>query len=174
MLAAHRRLVCLALGVALLASVGSAADEATTVLIVRHAEKASAAAADPPLSAAGRTRARTLAHVAGSAGIGALYATQFKRTRATVAPLATRLHLTPIQHPAADTPGLVADIQANRRGQTVLVAGHSNTVPEIVKQLTGVPMDDIPDSQFDNLYVVVLPTGGPARLTHLKYGAPTP
>lgn len=169
-----RRLFLLALGVCLFPGGGSAADPATTILVVRHAEKASATAGDPPLSSAGKARARALAHVAGGAGISAIYVTQYRRTQATVAPLATKLHLTPVEHPAADTPGLVSDIQNNRRGQTVLVSGHSNTVPEIVKGLTGVTMEEIPDGQFDNLYLVVLPPGAPAQLTHLKYGAPTP
>jgi broad specificity phosphatase PhoE len=174
MVASRRRLFGLLLGSCLLAGGGSAADQATTVLVVRHAEKASPNATDPPLSAAGEARARDLAHVVGGAGISAIYVTQYQRTRATVAPLAAKLHLTPVEHPAADTPGLVSDIRNHRRGQTLLVSGHSNTIPEIVKGLTGVAMEDIPDGQYDNLYVMVLTPGGPAQLTRLKYGSPTP
>ena len=60
------------------------------------------------------------------------------------------------------------------RGKTVLVSGHSNTVPEIVKALTRTQMADIPDSEYDNLYVVVLPSRGAAGVTQLKYGERTP
>ena len=169
---AHRRLACLVLGT-LLAAGGASAADPTTVLIVRHAEKESSAT-DPPLSAVGKARARVLAHVAGSAGVRAVFHTQYRRTLETVEPLAAQLNLSPIQHAAADTPGLVSTIRTSWSGKTILVAGHSNTVPEIVKALTGVAMEDIPDAQFDNLYVVVLPAGGPAGLTHLKYGARTP
>jgi broad specificity phosphatase PhoE len=169
-----RRLLGPVLGVCLYGSGGFAADRATAVLVVRHAEKASATATDPALSSAGQARARALAHVLGSAGISAIYVTQYQRTRATVTPLATKLGLTPVERPGADTPGLLSDIQNNRSGQTVLVSGHSNTVPEIIEGLTGVPMEDVPDAQYDNLYVVTLPAAGAASLTHLKYGAPTP
>jgi hypothetical protein len=55
-----------------------------------------------------------------------------------------------------------------------VVAGHSNTVPQIITALTGTALPDIPDAQFDNLYVVTLPHRGPAAVTHLKYGVRTP
>jgi broad specificity phosphatase PhoE len=172
----HRRSVVLALAFTLGSAVlGRAADAPTVVLLVRHAEKASATAADPPLSVAGKARARVLAHVAGDAGVSAIFVTQFQRTKATAAPLAAKLHLTPIERNAADTAGLVADIQANHAGKTVLVAGHSNTVNEILKALTGTSMDEIPDKQFDNLFVVTIPGGATTgTVTHLKYGARTP
>lgn len=163
----------LALALALLAGGARAAGTATTVLVVRHAEK-SAPEGDVPLSEAGRKRAEALAHAAGSAGVAAIYVTQFKRTQETAAPLAGKLGLTPIQHPANDTAGLVAAIRSGWSGKTVLVSGHSNTVNEIVKGLTGEPMEELPDQQFDNLFVVVVPPGGAGRVTHLKYGAPTP
>ena len=174
MLAFRRRTLGLALALAVCAAEVLAADAPTVVLVVRHAEKASATAQDPPLSAAGKARARALAHTAGAAGVGAVYVTQFRRTKETAAPLAAQLHLTPIERPAADTAGLVADIQANHRGHTVLVAGHSNTVNAIVTALTGAAMEEIPDSQFDNLFVVTLPPAGSGTLTRLKYGARTP
>lgn len=164
----------LVMACALAASGLHAADASTVVLLVRHAEKASQTAADPSLSAAGKQRALVLARTVGDAGVAALFHTEFKRTQLTVKPLASRLHLTPIRHQAADTNGLVQDINANWLGKTVMVCGHSNTVPEIITRLTGIAMSDIPDGQYDNLYVVVLPPNGPPSLTHLKYGASTP
>src|SRR5690606_29322060 len=57
----------------------------TTVLVVRHAERADAAASerDPALSAAGIERAHALAEVAADAGVTAILATQYRRTRLT-------------------------------------------------------------------------------------------
>jgi 2,3-bisphosphoglycerate-dependent phosphoglycerate mutase len=152
----------------------SAADTPTVVLAVRHAEKASATAEDPSLSPAGQRRAQALAHAVSAAGVDAIYVTQFKRTQETVAPLAAKLKLTPIQHPAKDTAGLVAAIRTKWSGQTVVVSGHSNTVNEVVKTLTGTPVEELPDEQFDNLFVIVVPPGGAGQFTQLKYGAPTP
>ena len=92
-----RRVIGLALGMLVAAAPLFAAGASTTVLLVRHAEKTSAAT-DPPLSVAGKARARVLAHVAGSAGVNAIYHTQFQRTQQTVKPLAVAQGLTPIQH----------------------------------------------------------------------------
>src|SRR5262245_7501052 len=107
MLSPRRRLAVLALAALVAAGIARADDPPTVVLVVRHAEKASPTAPDPSLSTAGRARARALAHVAGAASVDAIYVTQFKRTKETAAPLASELRLVPIEHPAADTAGLV-------------------------------------------------------------------
>jgi phosphohistidine phosphatase SixA len=135
--------------------VPSAALAQGSVLIVRHAERADAGMAsqtDPDLSDAGRARAEVLAAILADAGITAIYVTEFKRTQQTAAPLAKRLGIEPVIVSAKDPAGL-----AVRIGQTaghVLVVGHSNTLPQIVKAL-GVPdAITIADSEFDNLLVV--------------------
>ena len=91
----RRRLAWLAFVVLLQAGATFGAEAPVTVLLVRHAEKAAGGSDDPPLSPAGEARARVLAHVAGSAGVSAIYHTQYKRTQQTVAPLAAKLGLTP-------------------------------------------------------------------------------
>jgi broad specificity phosphatase PhoE len=158
---------------ALLAAVPVTA-QVTTVLVVRHAEKASAGGKDPHLSAAGKARAKDLAHAAGASGITAIYATNLQRTQETVAPLAAALGLTPIVKNAQQTEELVEEIQNTRRGQTVLVCGHSDTVPEIVKRLSGADVGPIPDTRFDGLYVVTLHDDETGRATRVRYGKPTP
>lgn len=145
----------------------------TVVLVVRHAEKAAAPASDPPLSAAGQTRTQELIHVAGQAGVQAIYASQFLRTQQTVQPLATQLGLSVTQWDAADVDGLVADIWANHSGQVVLVVGHSDTVPQIIQKLRGGHIPPIGDNEFDNLYVVLVPRLGWTRVLHMKYGDPS-
>src|SRR5262245_48983252 len=66
---------------------------ATTVYIVRHAEK-QGVAADAPLSEAGRTRAKQLAHVLKEAGINVILVTEYQRTQQTAKPLAVANGLT--------------------------------------------------------------------------------
>src|SRR5437868_7185059 len=68
----------------------------TTILIVRHAEKASDGD-DPPLTEAGMRRALALVQVAEDAGVKAVYTTQLKRNRDTAQPLAERLGITPTE-----------------------------------------------------------------------------
>lgn len=148
--------------------------EVTTVLVVRHAEKASTGGKDPHLSPAGKLRAKDLAHAVGATGVTAIYATHLQRTQETVAPLAAALGLTPIVKQADQTEELVEEIRTTRRGQAVVVCGHSDTVPEIVKRLSGVVVDPIPDTRFDGLYVVTLNDDETGRATRVRYGKPTP
>jgi broad specificity phosphatase PhoE len=59
-----------------------------TVLLIRHADiDQPATSDDPPLNSAGRERAKALVHVAGTAGIAALFTSSFLRTKQTMAPL---------------------------------------------------------------------------------------
>jgi broad specificity phosphatase PhoE len=66
---------------------GALAQPATTVILVRHAEKAAEPAEDPPLSAAGETRAQALLDLVREAGISAVITTPFARTRDTARPV---------------------------------------------------------------------------------------
>ena len=141
----------------------------TTVILIRHAERSSQAGSDPPLNAAGRARAETLTHVLGQAGVRAIYTSQAVRTRETAQPLEARLGLasTAIDEAA----GLRDDILTNHVGQTVLVVGHTDTVPALINLLAGTSLPDIDDREFDNLFLVTVFAPGRASVTHLKYGA---
>jgi phosphohistidine phosphatase SixA len=127
------------------------------VFIVRHAERADAgttpmAGADPNLSDAGVARARSLAAMLKDAGITAIFITEYKRTQQTAAPLATALGLSPVTIPSADTAGLVAKVKASPGN--VIVIGHSNTVPAVIKGLGVDAPVVVAESEFDNLFIV--------------------
>ena len=154
----------------------------TTVFLVRHAEKAGpgdpefagASPSDPPLNASGVARAEELVRTLGEAGVTAIYSSPYERTRATVRPLAARLGLEVTEHPAADVTGLVERIAADNRGGVVVVAGHSNTVPALVEALGAGTVPPIEEAwEYDNLYIVTIEARGPARVSTLKYGAPS-
>jgi broad specificity phosphatase PhoE len=166
----------------------------TTVLVVRHAEKAEGN--NPSLTNEGWARASALAGVAGQADITAIYATEFCRTVQTAVPMAQHLNL-PIyvQEVRGGEPGLngcvppvdvpvefirtkkdyfteLADrIRSKHAGSAVLVVGHSNTVSQLIQALGAPLMPDIPEDQFDNLYIVVVSKRG-VRLIKGRYGAP--
>ena len=130
-----------------------------TVFLVRHAERADsspgtspAMAADPDLSVAGRARAEHLAEALKDAKITAIFATEFKRTQQTAAPLAKALGLTVKIVSADSEASLVADLKAAKGN--VLVVGHSNTVPELIKRLGVTTAVSIGDDDFDNLFIV--------------------
>jgi broad specificity phosphatase PhoE len=147
----------------------------TTVILVRHAEKAAEPAADPPLTAAGARRAEALVELVKDAGVNAIYSTQFARTRQTAAPLAEKLGI-PVEildARAPSHPRMVADsVLSKHRGQTVLVVGHSNTVPAIVAALGAPQPAEICDADYDNVFVVTVPAVGAASVVRMHFGAP--
>jgi broad specificity phosphatase PhoE len=146
----------------LLSPLLSTATAQSTIFIVRHAEKADATK-DPDLSEAGRARAEALAKMLRDANITAIYATEFKRTQQTAAPLAKALGLTVTLLPAKDN---AAPKLRNSKGNS-LVVGHGNTIPDLIKELGLSETISIAENDYDNLYVVVL--GEKPQLIPLHY-----
>lgn len=144
----------------------------TTILIVRHADRAGQS---DSLSAAGDARAQELARVLATANVRAIYHSDTKRTRDTAAPLAAALELEPVQYPAKEITALIERILRDHAGETVLVVGHSNTVPMIVAAAGGPAIPEIDEKEFDGLFIVTMrcPDQNSA-LTNLQYGAPSP
>jgi len=144
----------------------------TTVIIVRHAEKnIEPNNPDPDLSPAGQARAQEIARIFGDSGVQAIYATQYKRTQQTVTPLASKLGLPVVSIDAKQSAELTRRILSNNRGQTVFVAGHNNTAPEIVNMLSGENYPQIPESEYDNMFIVTIYRFGKAKVLKVKYGA---
>jgi phosphohistidine phosphatase SixA len=143
----------------------STAGAQPTIFIVRHAEKADTAGENPELSEVGRTRAEALANLLKDANITAIYTTEFKRTQETAAPLAKATGITPVSVPAKDTATLAAKLR-DAKGN-ILVVGHGNTIPDLLKALGISASVNIGDSDYNELFLVVL--DGTARLIHLHY-----
>lgn len=156
---------------------GAAPAQPSTVVLVRHAEKAPTPANDPPLDDAGSARALSLAATLADAGVSAIITTQFLRTRATVLPLAERREIEPATVPAtrdlASHARAVADaVRATPAGGTVLVSGHSNTIPAIIRALGGPEMPELCETDYDNLFILEMDGERPPRLIRARYGAP--
>lgn len=156
-----------------------AAQDSTVVVLVRHAEKAVVEPGnnDPPLSEAGTARAMALHQALGGMHFDAVIATERQRTQATARPLAQAHGLTPeivsLRHGPAHVDSVAAAVRRHA-GHTVLVVGHSNTVPAIVHKLGGPQLADLCEPQFSNLYVLVLKPGAEPRYEHRTYGASDP
>jgi broad specificity phosphatase PhoE len=146
----------------------------TTVILVRHAEKKiEPSNPDPDLTPEGVERAHEIARVFADAGVNAIYATQYKRTQQTVKPLSDRTGVPVTLLDSKETDQLLRRIQTTDRGQTVFIAGHNNTVPAMVSELSGEKYATIPESEYDNLYIVTIYRFGKAKVVKLKYGKPT-
>jgi 2,3-bisphosphoglycerate-dependent phosphoglycerate mutase len=143
----------------------------TTVIVVRHAEKNNEPNnPNPDLTTVGQTRAQELARVLANSGVTTIFATQYGRTVQTVQPLAYALHISVTQVDAKNTAELIRQIDQHR-GETILVSGHSNTVPGIIEALGGSRVPEIPDGEHDNLYVLSIYRYGKAKVLRLRYGA---
>lgn len=145
----------------------------TTFVIVRHAEKQLGTIEDPPLAPEGEARAERLARMFGANGglgaIRAIYVTDTRRSQQTAAPLAARLRVTPVVLPGRDIDATLAHARREHRGETVLLVAHSNTIPQIIEALTDADAPEMPEDRYEDLYVVSVPTLGPASVVKLAY-----
>ena len=145
----------------------------TIIVVVRHAEKASDDSKDPGLSEQGKIRANKLAEMLKHADLQAVFTTQYKRTQQTGLPAASHaglaLQVRPATRENSETyaADLLKEIRKKYRGKTVLIVGHSNTVPEIIKQMAGIDIDPIGESSFNRFYVISL--GKKARVVSSTY-----
>jgi len=137
----------------LLSAFLSTATAQSTIFIVRHAEKADATK-DPDLSEVGRARAEALAKMLKDANITAIYATEFKRTQQTAAPLAKALSITITTLPAKDNAALIAKLRTSTGN--ALVVGHGDTIPDLIKALGMSDPINVAENDYDNLFAVVL------------------
>ena len=165
---------------AVLLAVATPAAAQQVIFLVRHAERADGGAGastpapapgmmanDPPLSAAGEQRAEKLAAMLAASGIRQIFVTEYRRTAQTAAPLAARLKLTPVTTSARNADALLE--QVRRAEGNVVLVGHSNTLPELLKKLGIADTITIADSDYDDLFIVSRDTAGKVSLARLKY-----
>jgi broad specificity phosphatase PhoE len=158
------------------AAASARAQAPTWAIIVRHAEKAAAPADDPEPSAEGMQRAKLLMERLHYTVLDAIITTQFKRTQHTAALTATdhRVPLTFVPTTVANHAQAVADEVKKHAGKVVLVVGHSNTVPDIIAALGAPKPRAICDTEYDRLFIVMMPATGTPSVVETRYGAPTP
>lgn len=151
-------------------SVVADAQTITTVILVRHAEKGTDDPKDPELSEAGKQRAQHLAQVLKEIKVDAIYSTPYKRTRNTVAPLAEAKGVSVLNYDPAKKEEVDQMLQ-KFAGGTIVIAGHSNTMPGLANYLTGkTEFQNFDDNDYDNLMVVtVVEKGKNAKVVWLTY-----
>lgn len=154
----------------------------TTILIVRHAERADGTT-NSDLSQAGRDRADALVAVTDESGVAAIYSTEFCRTAQTAQPVASALGMTlnyqqsnqsgvslddcepgievpktPLPETIATAQDLVDHLLSQHRGKVIMVIGHSNTVPELIAALGQGEFASVQigSNEFDRLFIVTV------------------
>jgi broad specificity phosphatase PhoE len=125
---------------------------AADIFLVRHAEKQSDGTRDPGLTHEGLQRAAHLANLISSANIKTVYSTDYRRTRLTAEPSALQAGV----EVTAYQPDQLAELanQLKKSEENVLVVGHSNTTPQLVDLLNGQSGSDLPEWQYDRIYLV--------------------
>jgi broad specificity phosphatase PhoE len=139
----------------------SATTRTTTFHLIRHAEKASDDPKDPDLNEAGRLRAQRLADRLQREPVDAIYATGYRRTQRTAAPLAAMrgigVHTYDAAMPVAE---FALWLEREHPAGTVLVVGHSNTIPGIASALCGCDVAPIEDREYDRWITVSIARKG--------------
>ncbi|MBK7996812.1 MAG: histidine phosphatase family protein [Blastocatellia bacterium] len=147
-----------------------AKSQITTVILVRHAEKAKSNDNNPNLSEIGQQRAKTLAQILKNVGINAIYATEFTRTQETAKPLSEIINIPIKIIEAKNTDKLLNEIESKHKGENILVVGHSNTLPFIIERLGNIKIQEINENEYNNLFILNISKNDKAKLLDLKYG----
>jgi phosphohistidine phosphatase SixA len=143
--------------------------QTTNVWIVRHAEKDKSNPQDtnPNLSDEGRVRAGDLATYLKKVKFDVAFSTPTKRTHQTLDSL-----VIPKVIDYKDVKSLVDSIKANYIGKTIIVAGHSNTVLEIIEALGGKkPKEELTDDDYDYIFELAVKEDK-AKVKMEQYGRP--
>jgi broad specificity phosphatase PhoE len=149
-----------------------AAQAQQSVILVRHAELDDAPGVDAKrisISGTGELRAQRLAQLLAQANVAAVYATDFARTQETAAPAAKAAGHEVTVLSKGDANDFVARMRRDNAQQVVLVVGHTDTIPGIIKAL-GHPDDIKIDSKdYGNIFIVTPKSEGAPGFLRLRY-----
>ena len=161
-----KRAVWLALGIVVLIASARPVAAQEAIYIVRHAERADQSA-DSELSTEGVGRSYKLRDLLRPAGVTRIFTSPLRRTIDTAAPLAAALHVT--SRAMATDEALLEAIAGSGPRDRVLVVGHSNTVPALLRALHVAESVTLSDDEYDNLFIVIPQKEGRPVLLRLKY-----
>jgi phosphohistidine phosphatase SixA len=140
----------------------------TTVILTRHAEKAANDPKDPDLSESGAVRANALAAFFANQHIDLFYTTPFKRTRQTLEPLAKSKGKAISEYNPA-FPQALADAVKAMENKVIVIAGHSNSVPDLVNRISGTTgFPQLDDTSYGDLFIITLLKDHPASVLRVK------
>jgi 2,3-bisphosphoglycerate-dependent phosphoglycerate mutase len=138
----------------LIAQLSFAQQKTTTIYFIRHAEKVDRSN-NPDLSTFGLERAAHWSEIFSDIPFDAIYSTDFTRTKQTAAPTAANKKINITIYDAKNID--FQKFKTDNLGKTVLVVGHSNTIPDFVNKLINQDVySNIEDKTFGNLYIVTL------------------
>lgn len=129
----------------------------TTYFFIRHAEKeeSNTKNSNPHLSEKGKKRAIKWSNYFTNINFDAIYSTNYHRTIETAKPTAQKNQLALTFYNPLQVN--VETFLEETKGKTVLVVGHSNTIPRLVNHILGEEKyPDISENNNGNLYILTL------------------
>ncbi len=132
--------------------------EKSTYFLIRHAEKdrSDVENKNPDLTDKGKQRALKWSQLLADYGIEAVYSTEYNRTQQTAKPTAEKLGLKiKNYHPFKLD---FAKFLEDTKGKTVLIVGHSNTIPFFTNKLINKEnyYQQMADDDNKSLYIVTI------------------
>jgi hypothetical protein len=134
---------------------------ATTVILLRHAERTPLTA---ELTERGRARAAALPAAVADIRIDAIYSPNLKRNLDTVAPLA-RAHNLKVR--IIEESRVAARLVGENPGRTVVWVGNSDNLDKIYEDLRG---DGVPPVGYGDLFILRVPDKGLTTVMRTRYG----
>lgn len=146
-------------------------DEATTIYLVRHAEKAADGTADPKLSEAGKERTISLVYTLQEDTLDAVFSTNTLRTKSTGYPIADYNNLEVRIYDPRNQHLFLKKVIKQFKGKTILIVGHSNTIPKLLNLLLGKEKyQQFKEYQYNDLFMAETIGLGQSKVHHFKYG----
>jgi 2,3-bisphosphoglycerate-dependent phosphoglycerate mutase len=130
----------------------------TIIVLVRHAEK-DTVGGDPALTQNGKIRAERFKELFEPMKPDLFYSSPTQRTVNTILPLAKAVGLKIEDYDPMHQDAFAKKLK-NTEGKTIIVAGHSNTIPKLANLIVGADVYcDIPDSEFGRIWVITIKNG---------------
>lgn len=118
------------------------------IYLVRHAEKVTTVK-NGDLTEQGKQRAKQLSHMLKSAKVTTIYSSDYKRTQQTASPLAKQLNLKVQSYNPRELKAFAE--QLKQQSGVIVVVGHSNTTPQLVRLLGG-QAKNMTEDEYTRLY----------------------
>ena len=128
--------------------------DCTKVYLIRHAEKdrTDKTNSNPHLNSLGTKRSLKWKDFFKNINFDIIYSTNYYRTLETIKPFSENGTELIIYNPSKID---YNEFVSNNKGKTILVVGHSNTIPTFTNRISNKNLyNDIEDSNNSNLYVV--------------------
>lgn len=143
-----------------------------TIVLVRHAEKmppVDTDKGDPDLSPEGRQRAERLVKLLKKYKPHEIFATDYKRTRQTVEPIAKKRNKEIQTYDPTKQADLVAKIMPTKTDH-YLIVGHSNTIPALANLIAKKELfRNLLDTEYGVFWVIRMKNGAVTKVEMFPY-----